>query len=156
MPDTEKKTLHQPMDKGVDVLCAAVLAWTVPGLGHLLVGCRRHALAVGMGVGFLWFGGLAIGGLAALDARPAPAGARAWFFAAAGAGPSVLAEYLGASMRSGDAPPRLALGREREVATLYLAAAGLLNAMAVADAMLRAAKRPIRGKANPSAVKESA
>ena len=40
--------------------------------------------------------------------------------------------------RESDRPPAMALGRGRDVGTLLLAAAGLLNLMAVADAMLRA------------------
>lgn len=141
MPPPNENSPRRSGNVAMDVLCAGAVAWAVPGLGHALIGCRRHAWAVGGGVGFLWIVGLAIGGLPALDARPAPVGSQAWFFAQAGAGPSVLAERLGASLRRGEAPPRLALGRGREVAALYLAAAGLLNAMAVADAMLRAAGR---------------
>ncbi len=134
----------------LDVLAAGALAWAVPGLGHWLCGYRRHAVGVGLGIGFLWLAGLLIGGFSVVDARPAPTGQRGWFYAQAGVGASVLVERLHVRMRSNEAPPALALGRGREVATLYLAAAGLLNAMAIADAMLRAAKPKA-----PAAAKEA-
>lgn len=124
----------------LDVLAAGALAWALPGLGHWLCGHRRHAVGVGMGVGFLWLAGLFVGGFSVVDARPAPSGQGGWFYAQAGVGASVVVERLHAGLRGGEAPPALALGHGREVATLYLAAAGLLNAMAIADAMLRAAK----------------
>jgi hypothetical protein len=148
MSDPNKNNRIQAGDRLLDVVCAGALAWVMPGAGHAIIGCRRHAWVVCGAVGFLWTAGLAIGGLSALDARPAPAGARAWFIAQAGVGPSVFLERVGASMRAGETPPGLALGRGREVATLYLAAAGLLNVMAVADAMLRAGER--KPKAPPA------
>jgi hypothetical protein len=141
MSDPTKNPPARSGDRLLDMLCAGALAWVLPGAGHAVIGCRRHAWVVGGAVGFLWTAGLAIGGLSVLDARPAPAGARAWFIAQAAVGPSVLLERVGATLRAGDAPPDLSLGRGREVATLYLAAAGLLNLMAVADVMLRASRR---------------
>jgi len=113
-------------------------AWAMPGLGHWLVGRRLHAKVVGGAVGFLWITGLAVGGLSVIDARLAPVGQRSWFVAQAGVGPSCALERLHAHLREGAHPPAMALGRGRDVGTLLLAAAGLLNLMAVADAMLRA------------------
>jgi hypothetical protein len=140
---------HAPLGSGggdaagviADVLAGGLAAWAVPGLGHGLCGYRRHGLVVGGAVGFLWITGLWVGGLSALDARPAPLGQRAWFMAQAGVAPSCLLEYAHTRMRRGDHPPVMALGRGRDVGTLLLASAGLVNLMAVADAMLRAGTR---------------
>ena len=43
-------------------LAACVLAWLVPGAGHLLVGQRRRALLFGLLIATLFFGGLALDG----------------------------------------------------------------------------------------------
>ena len=123
------------------MLASGVAAWAVPGLGHGLAGCRRHGLVVGGAVGFLWITGLWVGGLSVIDARPAPLGQRSWFVAQAGVGPSCLLECAHTRMRQDGHPPAMALGRGRDVGTLLLASAGLLNLMAVADAMLRAGTR---------------
>lgn len=135
---------------------AAVLAWILPGLGHASLGDRRRGLLVGGGVLGLFLGGLLIGGLDVVDRRED----HLWFLAQAGAGPVAwVADYANASLvasgRFGEmleAPhpdpmaPRgtvvevsslKSLAHPNEMGTLFAAMAGLMNVVAVLDAMSR-------------------
>ena len=135
---------------------AAVLAWILPGLGHASLGDRRRGLFVGGGVLGLFLGGLLIGGLDVVDRRED----HLWFLAQAGAGPVAwVADYANASLvasgRFGEmleAPhpdpmaPRgtvvevsslKSLAHPNEMGTLFAAMAGLMNVVAVLDAMSR-------------------
>lgn len=135
---------------------AAVLGWILPGLGHASLGDRRRGLLVGGGVLGLFFGGLLIGGLDVVDRRED----HLWFLAQAGAGPVAwVADYANANLvasgRFGElleAPhpdpmaPRgtvvevsslKSLAHPNEMGTLFAAMAGLMNVVAVLDAMSR-------------------
>ena len=135
---------------------AAVLAWILPGLGHASLGDRRRGLFVGGGVLGLFLGGLLIGGLDVVDRRED----HLWFLAQAGACPVAwVADYANASLvasgRFGEmleAPhpdpmaPRgtvvevsslKSLAHPNEMGTLFAAMAGLMNVVAVLDAMSR-------------------
>ncbi len=135
---------------------AAVLGWILPGLGHASLGDRRRGLFVGGGVLGLFLGGLLVGGLDVVDRRED----HLWFLAQAGAGPVAwVADYANASLvasgRFGEmleAPhpdpmaPRgtvvevsslKSLAHPNEMGTLFAAMAGLMNVVAVLDAMSR-------------------
>lgn len=135
---------------------AAVLGWILPGLGHASLGDRRRGLLVGGGVLGLFLGGLLIGGLDVVDRRED----HLWFLAQAGAGPVAwVADYANANLvasgRFGElleAPhpdpmaPRgtvvevsslKSLAHPNEMGTLFAAMAGLMNVVAVLDAMSR-------------------
>ena len=135
---------------------AAVLGWILPGLGHASLGDRRRGILVGGGVLGLFLGGLLIGGLDVVDRRED----HLWFLAQAGAGPVAwVADYANANLvasgRFGElleAPhpdpmaPRgtvvevsslKSLAHPNEMGTLFAAMAGLMNVVAVLDAMSR-------------------
>ena len=135
---------------------AAVLGWFRPVLGHASLGDRRRGLFVGGGVLGLFLGGLLVGGLDVVDRRED----HLWFLAQAGAGPVAwVADYANASLvasgRFGEmleAPhpdpmaPRgtvvevsslKSLAHPNEMGTLFAAMAGLMNVVAVLDAMSR-------------------
>ncbi len=133
-----------------------MLGWILPGLGHASLGDRRRGLLVGGGVLGLFLGGLLIGGLDVVDRRED----HLWFLAQAGAGPVAwVADYANANLvasgRFGElleAPhpdpmaPRgtvvevsslKSLAHPNEMGTLFAAMAGLMNVVAVLDAMSR-------------------
>ena len=56
---------------------AAILAWLWPGLGHMAIGEKRRGGLVMIGVLFLFFSGLLIGGFDAVDRIED----RLWFYA---------------------------------------------------------------------------
>jgi hypothetical protein len=116
---------------------AAVLAWLWPGLGHIAIGQRRRGRLVMAGVLFLFIGGLLIGGLDAVDSRED----RLWFLAQAMNGPIAFGANLlnqNVIKTIQDQDLRLmtrGLARVNELGTLFIALAGLMNLVAVLDAL---------------------
>ncbi len=134
---------------------AAVLAWLWPGLGHISLGERRRGLLIMAGVLFLFFSGLLIGGLDVVDRQRD----HLWFIAQGLCGPiafvadianRTLLERIPEDWISDqawreafrDREPQVqrqlrstSLGRVNEIGTLYIALAGLMNAVVILDAL---------------------
>ncbi len=128
---------------------AAILAWLWPGLGHIQLGERRRGFLVMFGVLFLFLGGVLIGGVDAVDRRED----RLWFFAQLLCGPiamgvdvvnqsivQTLPADWEARYQLGDPDVRgqlrqKGLGHVNEMGTLYSALAGLMNLVAILDAL---------------------
>ena len=134
---------------------AAVLAWLVPGLGHLYVGHRRRGVLIMVATALLLAGGVLIGGPDVVDRR----NDRLWFIAQSGCGPVVFAldalrERISPGQsydfsprartddrqRYADEDPemrrmlrRASIGHVNEIGTLYIALAGLMNLVVVLD-----------------------
>ena len=118
-------------------------------MGHISLGERRRGWLVMLGVLFLFVGGLLIGGLDAVDRKED----RLWFLAQACCGPiAFAADYANQALlkpmppewmeryEQGDAEiitrlHRKGLGRVNEMGTLFAALAGLMNLVAVLDAL---------------------
>jgi hypothetical protein len=136
---------------------AMVLAWVLPGLGHISLGDRRRGLLIMAGTLFLFFGGMLIGGLDVVDRR----NDRLWFLAQAGCGPvAFVADFanarllqsgrIGTLYRAGSSrsakPPVSSfsgLSHVNEYGTLFGALAGMMNVIVIMDAATRA-PRPFR------------
>ena len=138
-PDT-----HQPVWN----LPAAVAAWLVPGLGHLLAGHTQRGVILMVCIGGLWTVGLLVGGISVVHARNADGALRPWYMGQALIAPSVAVEYTHDKFRArtegADPSPfdesiafSPAYGRAAEVGTLYTALAGLLNLLAIIDIAYR-------------------
>jgi hypothetical protein len=137
---------------------AAVLAWLWPGLGHISLGQRRRGALIMFGVLFLVISGLLIGGLDCVDRKHE----KLWFLAQSLCGPIVFAadfanqhlvqvipqDWLHARdrdellrrYREGDpavttALPRIGISHVNEMGTLFVALAGLMNAVVILDAL---------------------
>lgn len=114
---------------------AGVLAFLIPGMGHVWLGETRRGLLICAGVLGLFFGGLLIGGIDVVDRRTD----RWWFLLQAGNGPvAFAADAINAKLtyNSINTTPRefLAIGRVREAGILYGALSGMLNIMVIIDA----------------------
>lgn len=127
----------------------AVLAWVLPGLGHMSRGERRRGLLVMGGVLFLFLGGVLIGGIDSIDRREDGL----WFMAQALCGPIAFVVdfireraigYHPTSAGSTIQPWMLhkGLGRVNEMGTLYSALAGLMNLVAILDVLYVPTRRP--------------
>lgn len=149
---------------------AGVLAAVLPGLGHAFLGDPKRGLLVFAGVMGMFMGGLLIGGIDAVDRVED----KWWFVLQAGVGPTAFAvdavhqnyfkvrEVVNGRerVRSGLPDPagnggeparnRKSLGRVNEAGALYAAMAGMLNAIAVIDALWHV-RRP-RGARREGAV----
>lgn len=114
-----------------------LVAWILPGAGHLLIGERRRGIIILVTIAVTFWGGVAIGGVrSTVD----PAQKKLWFFAQiSGGGHAVLAYLLGVRARDGLTRDQLADARwsSAEVATVYTGVAGLLNVLAILDALVR-------------------
>jgi len=128
---------------------AAILAWLWPGLGHIHLGERRRGFLVMFGVLFLFGSGVLIGGIDSVDHRDD----RLWFLAQALCGPiAVVTDLANQSIvkqlppnwerryQQGDPEVRAkigykGLGHVNEMGTLYGALAGLMNLVAILDAL---------------------
>lgn len=113
-------------DRVFDPVCG-IAAAVLPGLGHALLGERRRAGIIAVGICGLVLAGLLIGGIGSIDRQGSPG----WFLAQAFLGPTAfLIDAIHQTRYQGVA----ALGRAEEIGTLYIAIAGLLNLIAIIDA----------------------
>lgn len=115
---------------------AAIAAWLWPGMGHVMNGQSRRGLLIMVGVLFLFLTGVLIGGIDCVDRRED----RLWFIAQAGCGPIALVTDFANQTYIKALPPdrRLhttGLARVNEMGTLFTALAGLMNIVAVLDAL---------------------
>ncbi|BAM03226.1 DUF6677 family protein [Phycisphaera mikurensis] len=123
-------------------LLAAAVAWGFPGLGHLLLGRTHRGLVLAVAITTLFLAGLLIGGVAVVDRRDHPA----WFISQALVAPAFLVDAHHQKLRDravravnrpgGEAAVAAyapSFGRSQEQGTLYTAAAGLLNLLAILD-----------------------
>jgi len=123
------------------------LAWLLPGLVHLLLGKRGHAV-----VFFLCVVGVFVVGDVASDFKGVSYHYHRWAFVAQmGAGAPVLLHLAIAGQPSDEEfRPALGEGGRRispfyDAGMIYMMIAGLLNVVAIADAVERAVRRPRRG-----------
>ncbi len=111
---------------------AAIAAWLAPGLGHVLLGQPRRGGLIAIGVGGMWILGLLVGGLSVIDRHEH----WLWFLGQMLLAPSLIVEYIAAYL--GNAGLLTAsFGRPAEHGLLLTTLAGMLNLMAMLDALHR-------------------
>ncbi|MFN0135937.1 MAG: DUF6677 family protein [Phycisphaerae bacterium] len=131
--------MKQKVDPVLLTTQAGMLAWLIPGAGHFMLGMRGFAIVYFIAVTFCYFGGMLIGGIkGSVDPKGNP-----WLFAAElGVGGYTGAMYLIAqsipTFPPKDPSPYISYYPESDVAQIYISVAGLLNILAVLDAMTRA------------------
>lgn len=141
--------MHDELEDQPLHLAAGVLGWVLPGLGHLRNGDARRGRLVMLGVVGLFLTGVLVGGLDCVDRREDGL----WFLAQAGAGPiAFLTDALNAGLlksgRMGELMPMTApngamlqvsslksVGAVNDVGILFTSMAGLLNVVALLDAL---------------------
>lgn len=121
---------------------AAILAWLWPGLGHVSHGEKRRGILIMFGVLFLFFSGLLVGGLDAVDRRED----HLWFLAQSLCGPIAFgADFANQSivkqLPSDRRNEATGIAHPNEMGTLFIALAGLMNLVVILDA-LHFAPRP--------------
>ena len=117
---------------------AGLLAWLVPGLGHIFIGERVRGLIYLIAITVTFWGGIAIGGVRdTVD----PKARTTWFMAQTCVGVQAVASYGWAQSlrRHPEAgPPGVGHHRSVDTAVVYTGVAGLLNLLAILDALVRA------------------
>lgn len=126
-------------DRSFDPM-TGLAAIALPGLGHALLGERRRAAIISIGIVSLALAGILIGGIGSVDSQGSPG----WFLAQIFLGPVTLAfDFIHQARYQGVG----ALGRAEELGTLYVAVAGLLNLIAIIDAFVpRVTTQRVRAK----------
>lgn len=122
--------------RGTNRPLAALLAWLLPGLGHMYLGQRYRGRMILLGTFFLVAFGVLIGGVDVVDMQRD----RLWFIAQAGTGPiafllDILNQALLKTADSGTQAQFTSLGNLNSTGTLYIALAGLMNVVVVIDAL---------------------
>ncbi len=121
---------------------AALFAWLLPGLGHVLRGERHRGFVLAVTIGGLWLTGLLIGGVGVVDRKAHPF----WFMGQCLVAPSIAVEQASLRVQAAqrvreiNGEPDLfvpSLGRVHEQGVLFVALAGLLNLLAVIDVLYR-------------------
>lgn len=115
-------------------ILAGFLAWLLPGAGHFWLGQRGMAVLFFLAITFPYLTGLALGGVkTSVDPRSNP-----WLFLAElGVGSYTVVGYL-VSRSLPNRPEYMSFYPGSDVAQIYLATAGLLNVLAILDALSRA------------------
>lgn len=117
--------LPRPIHRRSPIL-AGILGWAVPGLGQLYAGRPGKALVMALTIGALFYGGWAMTGYTGVD--PNSYGlefvAHAWI-----GGPTAAAYWSSRDLVLAQPMPWFEVGR------LYAAVAGLLNIVAICDAL---------------------
>ena len=131
--------MSSKLDTSVRTAQAGVLAWVLPGLGHYWLGHRGLASVFFVAITFPYWTGIAFGGvLTSVNPKTNP-----WLFVAEAGIGSYTGVCLGLSASIGpvaneDLPRFASFYPASEVAQIYLAVAGLLNLLAIFDAIMRA------------------
>ncbi len=116
-----------PIPRRRPPLLVGLLGWAVPGLGQIVVGRPDKALMMLIAIGGLYFWGLALTGFSCVNPDTYTLEFAAHVFAG---GPTALTLLLTESITTeGSYYPYFEVGR------LYVAVAGLLNAVAISDAL---------------------
>jgi hypothetical protein len=121
------------------MLQTGILAWILPGAGHFYLGHRGMAIVFFVAITFAYGTGLAVGGVKnSINPR-----VNRWLFLAEiGIGGYTTVGYLVSNALPTYPPdelsPYVSFYPESDVAQIYLAVGGLLNLLALLDAVTRA------------------
>ncbi len=131
---------------------AVVLAWLIPGLGHLFLGHRVRGVIFLTFITLTFWTGVAIGGVKCVAPyRPTPQSASQahqpppprswWFFAQILNGGYAMASFAAGNLASEVGYLSWPSG---DIASVYTGVAGLLNLLIIIDALARAEGLPLR------------
>jgi len=107
-------------------LTVGLLAWLVPGAGHLLINQKKHAIIIFATIFLTFCSGLYVGSIGVIN----PVGAKPWYVAQIMNSPIVAA--LGYVATTGDYS---VFGRPNEIGQIYTSIAGLLNLLCIVNAV---------------------
>ena len=131
--------MAQQRNSTTRVLQTGVLAWILPGAGHFYLGHRGLAAVFFVAITFAYGTGLAIGGV---KNSVNPRVNRWLFLAEIGIGGYTTVGYFVSNALPTYPPnelsPYVSFYPQSDVAQIYLAVGGLLNLLAILDALTRA------------------
>jgi len=108
------------------LLTVGLLAWLVPGAGHLLINQKKHAIIIFATIVLTFCAGLYVGSIGVIN----PVGAKPWYVAQIMNSPMVA--VLGYVVTTGDYS---VFGRPNEIGQIYTSITGLLNLLCIVNAI---------------------
>ena len=147
-----------PAEQTLRVPLAALLAWLIPGLGHIYLGHRGRGLIFLVAIMLTFWGGILIGGVrGTVD----PTHRKLWFMAQLCTGSNTLLALAwhhatspaDQASSNSTTPPYTGHWLGGEVGVHYTGVAGLLNLLVILDAILRA-DTVTRREESPQAVRD--
>ena len=108
------------------LLTVGLLAWLIPGAGHLLLKEKKRALIIFATIVLTFCVGLYVGSIGIIN----PVGAKPWYVAQIMNSPMVVALVYWA--KSENYP---VFGRPNEIGQIYTSIAGLLNLLCIVNAV---------------------
>lgn len=134
MPEVSKKSPAPSAAEGGELAAldylAIVLAWVIPGAGHFFSGEKARGLIFASTIHGLFFIGLFIGGLKALNPSDQPIWSVTQYLTG---WPMVVATQI----QKNNPPTPEYSPRVQDVGSVYCGIAGMLNMLVIFDAMLR-------------------
>ena len=110
----------------VFLLTVGLLAWLIPGAGHLMIKENKRALIISVTIILTFCAGLYVGSIGIIN----PSGAKPWYVAQIMNSPIVAA--LGYLAQKGD---YTVFGKPNEIGQIYTSIAGLLNLLCIVNAV---------------------
>ena len=120
------KPLISKVNNTIFLLMVGLLAWLIPGAGHLLLKENKRALIIFVTIVLTFLAGLYIGSIGIIN----PVGAKPWYVAQIMNSPMVA--VLGYLATKGNYP---VFGRPNEIGQIYTSIAGLLNLLCIVNAV---------------------
>jgi len=108
------------------LLIVGLLAWLVPGAGHLMLGKKKHAIIIFVTIVLTFCTGLYIGSVGIINS----VNAKPWFLAQLMNSPAVIA--LACISKNGG---YAVYARPNEIGQIYTSIAGLLNLLCIVNAV---------------------
>lgn len=108
------------------LLTVGLLAWLIPGAGHLMIKENKRALIIFVTIILTFCIGLYVGSIGVIN----PVGAKPWYVAQIMNSPVVAA--LGHLAKTGD---YYVFGKPNEIGQIYTSIAGLLNLLCIVNAV---------------------
>jgi hypothetical protein len=108
------------------LLTVGLLAWLIPGAGHLMIKENKRALIISVTIILTFCVGLYVGSIGIIN----PSGAKPWYVAQIMNSPVVAA--LGYLAQKGD---YTVFGKPNEIGQIYTSIAGLLNLLCIVNAV---------------------
>jgi len=149
------KTTHKRPPKPLSIFhlpAIALLAWAVPGAGHLAIGQRARGIILLVVVTLTFWTGIAVGGV---KNTINPRDRTLWFLGqvCAGVHPLIALTWGHYIHPPKDSLPTdyIAYGQSEEISVVYTAIAGMLNLLVILDALGRAEKAVVIRARAPAA-----
>ncbi|GJM26550.1 MAG: hypothetical protein DHS20C16_29650 [Phycisphaerae bacterium] len=130
----------------VRIATAGLLAWVLPGLGHVYLGDKKRGMILMVVVAATFWGGVAVAGV---QSSVQPNRRKAWFVGQICAGSHTLAALGWGQLRERSHPNVRAGFVEEDVAIIFTGVAGMLNILIILDVLAMTDPNYIRRSIGP-------